>query len=121
MDNHELGKAAESYAVSYLKSIGYKILKQNYRYLKAEVDIIAQVENTLVIVEVKARSSIVFGDPESFVNKKKISLLVMAADHFIQEQALDVSVRFDIIALLCKNGKWVVNHIEEAFYAFDGG
>lgn len=120
MDNHEFGKAAESYAVSYLRNIGYQILKQNYRYLKAEVDIIAQVENTLVVVEVKARSSIAYDTPESFVNKKKIRLLVMAADHFIQEQVLEVNIRFDIVALSFKKGKWDVNHIEEAFYAFNG-
>ena len=69
MEKHELGKAAENQALIYLKNKGYHILRQNFRYLKAEVDIIAQIQQTLVIVEVKARSNIAFGDPESFVNK----------------------------------------------------
>ena len=44
----------------------------------------------------------------------------MAADYFVQEQQLDVNVRFDIIALIPKSGKWQVNHIKDAFYPFDG-
>ena len=119
MENHNLGKAAEKRAISYLKNNGYQILQQNYRYRKAEVDIIAQLGNTLIIVEVKARSSAAFGNPESFVKKKKISLLVMAADHFVQDKCLEVQVRFDIIALIFEQGTWKINHIQEAFYAFD--
>ena len=120
MEKHELGKAAENQALIYLKNKGYHILRQNFRYLKAEVDFISQIQQILVIVEVKARSNIAFGDPESFVNKKKISLLVTAADYFVQEQQLDVNVRFDIIALIPKSEKWQVNHIKDAFYPFDG-
>lgn len=120
MDAQYFGKAAENYAVYYLKRKQFKILKRNYRYLKAEVDIIALHEKTLIIVEVKGRTSTLFGDPETFITKKKIALLTLATNQFVQENELDVSVRFDIVAVLRLDGKWEVNHIENAFYAFDG-
>ncbi|MDC1081167.1 YraN family protein [Flavobacteriaceae bacterium] len=47
------------------------MLEQNYRYRKAEIDIIAIQDDFIVVVEVKARSSSFFGSPESFVTKKK--------------------------------------------------
>ena len=50
--------------------MGYEILKQNYRYRKAEIDIIARKDNFIIVVEVKARSSSFYGAPESFVSGK---------------------------------------------------
>jgi putative endonuclease len=55
--HNELGKKGEQLAIDFLIKNEYKILEKNYRYLKAEVDIIAQKENTLVVVEVKTRST----------------------------------------------------------------
>ena len=51
--HNELGKKGELFAVQYLQKKGYRILERNWRYLKAEIDIIALFENTVVIVEVK--------------------------------------------------------------------
>ena len=120
MDNQLLGAAAENHAAAYLKKKGYRILKQNYRYLKAEVDLIAQIRNTVVIVEVKARTSDYFARPESAVTAKKIKLLVLAANKFIEDYNLDVDVRFDIMAMMYSNRKWTIEHIEDAFYSFEG-
>ncbi len=120
LDNQLLGAAAENQAAAYLKKKGYRILKQNYRYLKAEVDLIAQLGNTVVIVEVKARASDYFGRPESAVTPKKIKLLVLAANQFIQEYTAEVEVRFDIIAMTYSKRKWTLKHIEAAFYSFEG-
>ncbi len=50
--------------------MGYEILKQNYRYRKAEIDIIARKDNFIIVVEVKARSSSFCSAPESFVSRK---------------------------------------------------
>lgn len=63
-EHYNRGISGERLAVEYLISKGYRILAQNFRYLKAEVDIIAQKDNYLVAVEVKTRSSIAFGAPE---------------------------------------------------------
>ncbi len=97
---------------------GYKILARNYRYLKAEIDIIALKENILVVVEVKARSASIFGNPEDAVSSKKIKLLVLAADHFIQTIELNYEVRFDVITYVVEQ-QWTRNHTENAFYSFE--
>ena len=115
---YRLGKQAETKATKYLISKGYLILARNYRYQKAEVDIIARKEAILVIVEVKARSQMFFDDLSWSISKKKKKLLLQAADHFVQENALEVEVRFDVITLIGKPGGFLVKHIEDAFYHF---
>jgi|TARA_B110000858_G_scaffold34935_1_gene39054 putative endonuclease len=69
-ESYTLGQVAEQKAVNYLKEMNYIVLEQNYRYRKAEIDIIAQKDNFIVCIEVKARSSFYFGMPESFVSCK---------------------------------------------------
>jgi len=117
-EHNELGKKGEELAIDFLIKKGYTIRDKNYRYLKAEVDIIAQKEDVLVVVEVKTRSSRDFGLPQDFVNQKKIKLLVMATDHYVISKDLEVNVRFDIIAIIHKNNTFEIEHIEDAFYHF---
>ncbi len=117
-ESYTFGQIAEQRAVTYLKKMGYEILEQNYRYRKAEIDIIAKKDTFIIVVEVKARSSSFFGAPESFVNQKKIQLLVLAIDAYIQKNNLDVEVRFDIISYVVEKGIWTRDHIENAFYSF---
>jgi len=117
--HNELGILGEVMAVDFLQQHGYQILERNWRYLKAEIDIIAQKEKgILVIVEVKTRSNSFIGNPEEFVTPKKIKLLVKAADQYVILSGLDVEVRFDIIAIV-KNSKYErIEHLEDAFYFF---
>ena len=42
----------------------------------------------------------------------------MAIDAYIQKNDFDGEVRFDIISYLVENGKWIREHIENAFYPF---
>tara|TARA_R100001369_G_scaffold92572_1_gene138454 strand:+ start:212 stop:574 length:363 start_codon:yes stop_codon:yes gene_type:complete len=117
--HNELGKIGEQLAADYLLKNGYTILERNFFYDKAEIDIIAQKEeDTIVIVEVKTRNSAFFGDPQSFVTKGKIKLLVKAANEYIIVNNLDKEVRFDIIAVLKNKTIEKVEHIENAFYHF---
>ncbi|NNF19022.1 MAG: YraN family protein [Flavobacteriaceae bacterium] len=118
MKNREIGSRAEAKAVQYLKDKGYTILATNYYYRKAEIDIIARKAEVLAIVEVKYRSSDYFDDLVSSVTPKKIRLLVMAADHYIQEQQLDLETRFDIITYLEKGDRTEMQHLQDAFYHF---
>lgn len=117
-EHNELGKKGEKNAVDYLLEKGFQIIERNYRFQKAEVDIIAKKDDLLIAVEVKTRSSIEFGDPQDFVSLKKIKLLVSAIDHYVIERDLDVEVRFDIIAIVIKNNKSNIEHIEDAFLYF---
>ena len=121
MANHnDLGKKAEDLAVEFLHKNGYKILIRNFRYQKAEIDIITEKDSLIIIVEVKARSTAAFNLPQEAVNKRKISLIVSAANHYLEEFNKNQEVRFDIISVLPdEKGKLVIEHIIDAFEAFD--
>ena len=117
-EHNELGKEGEKLAINFLIKNGYKILEHNYRYLKAEVDIIAQKGEVLAVVEVKTRTSTFFGNPQDFVNPKKIKLLLSAIDYYVVEKDLDVEVRFDIIAIILNKKETKIEHLEDAFLHF---
>ena len=116
--HNELGKLGEEMAVAFLEKAGYIILETNWTFQKAEVDIIAQKDNILVIVEVKTRSSIEFGLPQDFVKSKKIQLLVKAVNEYVIKKDLEVEVRFDIIAIHKNFKKYEIEHIIDAFLIF---
>ncbi|WP_299433207.1 YraN family protein [uncultured Aquimarina sp.] len=117
-EHNALGKEGEKLAVAFLEKHSYDILERNYRYLKAEVDIIAQKGDTIIVVEVKTRSTPEFGDPQDFVKPKQIQLLVKAIDHYVTENDLDVEVRFDIVAIIKNKSGTKIEHLEDAFYHF---
>lgn len=114
----EFGQKGEDLAVEFLLKNGYQILERNWRFQKAEVDIIAQKGEILAIIEVKTRSSIDFGNPQDFVKPKKIRLLVNAINEYVISKNLDVKVRFDIIAIVQKGIQTDLEHLTDAFYIF---
>jgi len=116
--HNELGKKGEQLAVDYLISKGYAIIQRNYRFQKAEVDIIAKLKDTLAIVEVKTRSTVDFGNPQDFVKPKQIQRLVKAVDEYVTVNKLEVEVRFDIIAIVKQGKGFNIEHLENAFYHF---
>lgn len=116
--HNDLGKLGEEMAVDYLKKNGYRVLKTNFVYQKAEIDIIAQKEDTLAIVEVKTRSTTDFGMPQEFVNPKKIQLLVKAVNEYILQNDIDAYARFDIISIHKEGKEFIIEHLEDAFYYF---
>ncbi|NOY47245.1 MAG: YraN family protein [Chlorobi bacterium] len=116
--HNELGKKGEQLAVDFLLQQGYAIMERNYRFQKAEVDIIAKKEDTLAIIEVKTRSTSDFGNPQDFVKPKQIQRLVKAVDEYVTVNNLDVEVRFDIIAITKQEKGFNIEHLENAFYHF---
>ena len=117
-EHNDLGKLGEELAVDFLQQNGYDILETNWTFQKAEIDIIAQKENTLAIVEVKTRSSLEFGLPQDFVKPKKIQLLVKAVNEYVLRNDIDLNVRFDIIAINKENNEYKIEHLMDAFYIF---
>ena len=119
-DHNEFGKIAEDLAVDFLVKAEYKILARNFRYLKAEIDIIAEKQNQIIIIEVKARNTDAFLEPQEAVNKKKIKLLISAANYFVEENNINKEVRFDIISVLPNQQKTLeIHHIIDAFQSFE--
>ena len=119
-EHNEFGKLAEELAEQFLVQKNYKILAKNFRYQKAEIDIIAEFENQIIIVEVKARNTDAFMLPQEAINKRKIKLIVSAANYFLEENNIDKETRFDAISVLPdESGKLEITHLENAFEAFD--
>jgi putative endonuclease len=111
----QTGQIGEQTALEYLIKKGYKLLEQNYRSRRAEVDIIVQQGQTLVFVEVKTRTAEGFGYPEEAVNRKKELMLLAAADQYIEDNNWELEVRFDIIAVTLSKPV-SIHHIEDAFH-----
>lgn len=112
--HNEFGIEGEDKAANYLLREGYTILDRNWKSGRKELDIVAEKDGTLVVVEVKARKSNKYGNPEEAVTPTKIRNTVLAADVYIRFNRIDLPVRFDIISVLSSNGD-VINHIEDAF------
>ena len=116
--HNELGNKGEQLAVDFLLKNDYEIVERNYRFNKAEVDIIAKKDTILAVIEVKTRSNTDFGNPQDFVKPKQIQRLVKAVDEYVTVNDLNVEVRFDIIAIIKEGKTFKIEHLENAFYHF---
>lgn len=117
--SHSLGEQGEELAVMHLKRDGYQILEQNWKLHHYELDIVAfdPRKDEVVIVEVKARATNVWGDPRNAVDEKKIKRTVLAADAYLRHNHVVKDVRFDVFAIIIPStGKPQVTHIVDAFY-----
>ncbi len=115
-EHNDKGAEGEKLAAIYLEGKNYKILEKNWRFGKEEIDIIAEKENTLVVVEVKTRNGSFFGEPEEFVNVQKQRHLIKAANAYIEKNNLELEVRFDIIGVILTGKNHRINHVEDAFH-----
>jgi putative endonuclease len=103
-------------AVEFLLEQGWKILARNYRYHRVEIDIIGEDGTELVFVEVKARHSTLFGEPEESVTPRKEEHIRRAAAGFCLEHGMtNRFYRFDIIAVRFMPGSTVLKHLRQAF------
>jgi putative endonuclease len=115
-EHNELGRSGEDYAFDYLEKKGFNIIEKNWFHNKDEIDMIAIHNNCLVIVEVKTRSTLYFGEPQVFVNKKKQAFLIRAANAYIMKNDIHLETRFDIISVILSGDRVSIKHIEDAFY-----
>jgi len=119
------GKRGEDLAAEYLEARGYRVLERNYRFLRAEVDLICflpyegyEVGGELIFVEVKARKSATFGYPEGAVGRDKRKNLLKAARAFLYERKMEgATCRFDVVAITGTGAGMDLEHIENAFTA----
>lgn len=95
-----MGRNGEELAVAYLRKLGYKIIKRNYRMPQAEIDIIAKHKGVIVFVEVKARQTQTFGHPKWAVTPAKQRKISMAALAYLkQNHTLNTRARFDVVTI----------------------
>lgn len=114
-DKRSKGKMGEDQAAEFLQQKGYEIVTRNYRYRHSEIDLIARKSNLIVFVEVKARSSSGFGEPEAFVDAKKAAKIFEGADQYVYENNWNGNIRFDIVSVKLGTKPEVV-HFEDAFH-----
>ena len=115
MTDQELGIFGEQMAQKFLLKNGYHIRKLNYRYLKFEIDIIAEKEDRIIVVEVKTRQTAEIGEPWMAVTRKKQRQIIACANEYIQSRDLPNEVRFDIISIVHNQFRTRLEHIEDAF------
>jgi putative endonuclease len=115
MTDQELGIYGELLAQQHLKEQGYTIHTANYRYLKYEIDIVAEKNNTLIVVEVKTRQTAEIGEPWRAVTRKKQKQIIQCANYYVQSRDINKHVRFDVVSIVHNQYRTVLEHIEDAF------
>lgn len=115
---YDFGKFAEEIAAQEYLRKGYTILESRFRLGKNEIDIIAQKDNTVVIIEVKARSEH-WEEALSAITTDKRKRMIRAADAFIRKLKGDYQYRFDIVTCTGNKNKYKLEIYEDAFLATD--
>ena len=112
------GQRGEALAAKQMERMGYKILERNFHALKAEIDIIAKKENTIVFTEVKYRQNEEMGTPAEAVDYRKQQNILRAAKVYIAQNCLmeqGYDFRFDVAEVLNSEGKIYFRYTEDAF------
>ncbi len=111
---HKFGRQGESLAASFLTGQGYQILERNFRWNGIEIDLIAQNDEYIVFVEVKTRHNRL-ESPEQFLPQRKKQRMTRLADFYVNDKAIGLEVRFDLVIIDWQKDNPVITHIQNAF------
>lgn len=116
-----VGSRGEAYARAFLEGRGCRVLAQNFRAGRGEVDLVVEDGGTWVFVEVKCNLTDRYGIPEERVTERKQRQLVRVAQAFIQERSggRERDYRFDVVAVELAPDLTLrdLRHIRDAFWA----
>lgn len=113
MDRKTKGIEGEAIAKAYYERLGCEILERNYRFRRAEIDLIALKDDLILIfIEVKLRSGSDFGYPETFVSDSQKDRIKEAAEDYIYSINWNKEIRFDIVSI---NSAGSIEVFEDAF------
>lgn len=111
-----VGLIGEDLACQELARRGYAILARRYRSRFGEIDIVARQEQTIVFVEVKARTGRAYGGAAAAVTIAKQRKVGQMAAEFLARRALgDLPCRFDVVAIDFEGGATRVEVYANAF------
>ncbi len=99
--NKSIGNYGERLAAEHLRSLGMVVLAQQWTCRFGEIDIVARDGSTLVICEVKTRTSTRYGGPFEAVTGHKAARLRRLASAWLE--AHDVhppAVRIDVVSVV---------------------
>ena len=123
----ETGDRGEQIAADFLEARGYQVMERNYRFQRAEVDLICFLPaetyergGELVFVEVKTRTGSGYGRPEEAITDEKKRNLIRAAEAYLHERRLEgAPCRFDVVSVVLRGGHDPkIEHFENAFWLF---
>ncbi len=97
--HNDTGKKGEMLAAIWFKEKSYTILHTNWRHKNLEVDIIASKNNVLHFIEVKAATTLKFGNPEDRVSEKKIRNLINASAEYLFQHPQWQRIQFDVLSI----------------------
>ena len=113
----ELGRRGEQLAVDHLQAVGYRILDRNWRCPSGELDVVALDGDELVVVEVKTRSGVGYGDPLEAVTARKMTRLCVLAGRWrrAHPRVRARRTRIDLIGVvLGRHRPPVIDHMKAA-------
>ncbi|MBL8266719.1 YraN family protein [Steroidobacter sp.] len=121
MDDRErkaIGLLGEELALRHLQQHGLKLLIRNYRCKMGELDLVMMDGNTLVIVEVRYRSSKDYGGPAASIDWRKQKRLALATEHLLMKkpELRRHPARFDVIAITAGKAEHEIDWIKRAFW-----
>lgn len=113
----KLGRYGETIAAQLLTDRGYRIVERNWRCPRGEIDILAAQGRTLIVCEVKTRTSTEYGEPAEAVDRAKAARLrVLAAQYLIDHPGGWEDIRFDVVSVLrLPTGPARIRHLQGAF------
>lgn len=100
--NLQTGKIGEEIAKNYLEKQGYKILEQNFKTKYAEIDLVAEKDKELIIVEVRTKRGDLFGTPEDSLDKRKLRKLWLNAQGYVNQARWPGPYRVDAVCIILK-------------------
>lgn len=116
-NKRQTGNLGEDAVCAYLERQGAKILCRNYTIRGGEIDILAQQDDFLLIVEVKTRRPGALQSGAAAVDSKKQQYIIRAAERYLLEHPVDLQPRFDVAEV--EYSGTFVRHIEYIEHAFD--
>ncbi|MGZ6803951.1 MAG: YraN family protein [Nocardioidaceae bacterium] len=100
-----LGADGETAAARHLVGGGMILLDRNWRCELGELDLVLREGRTLVVCEVKTRSSLRFGSPLEAVDERKAARLRRLAARWLRDHGVRPDdVRIDLVGVLMPHG-----------------
>lgn len=113
--HNDRGREAEDLAAEYLASDGYRILHRNWRSYHKEIDIVAEKDNHLIIIEVKSWSGANVVRADELLSGGKQRFIVDAAEAYINKYKSELETRFDLVIVSFSGRGPEIEHIKGAF------
>lgn len=112
-----IGAYGEERAAQHLISLGMTVLERNWRCAEGEIDIVLRDGSTLVVCEVKTRTSEVAGTPHEAITDAKLARLKRLGERWAAEREIRPDgIRIDLVAVLRpRRGRARVEHVRGLF------